>query len=230
MTVRRNLIAALPVALALILAGCGQPAVTDAEQPSPAQAAMVHLQAEADKGAAAKADVLLNDPATPVLGNPAGNVTVVEFLDYQCPYCKAAEPRLRALVESDPNVKLVIKDFPILTPESRVAARAALAAAKQGKYQQLHHAFMDYPGQLTDTAIMEIARSVGLDTARLRADMDRPEIQDQIISNFNLARSLKVTLVPGFVIGGRVIAGVSADTETSKIDFPAEVAKARAAP
>ncbi len=189
----------------------------------------VELEKASSAAAAGKMRELLHDPGTPVLGNPDGNVSIVEFFDYQCSYCKAAEPRLRKLAEEDGNIRLVIKDFPILSPESRVAARAALASQKQGKYEDFHHAMMDHRGQLKTETIFNIAKSVGLDVDQLRKDMDAPEIADQIISNFNLARSLKVSVTPGFFVDTNVLSGVSNLTSTAKIDFGEEVAKARAA-
>ncbi len=190
---------------------------------------MVELEKASSAAAAGKMRELLYDPGTPVLGNPDGNVSIVEFFDYQCAYCKAAETRLRKLAKEDGNIRLVIKDFPILSPESRVAARAALASRKQGKYEAFHHAMMDHRGQLQTETIFNIAKSVGLNIDQLRKDMDAPEIADQIISNFNLARSLKVSVTPGFFVDTRVLSGVSVLTSTASIDFGEEVAKARAA-
>ena len=189
---------------------------------------MVELEKVANAAAAGKVRDLLHNLSTPVLGNPDGDVTIVEFFDYQCLYCKAAEARLRKLVESDGNIRFVVKDFPILGPVSRIAARAALASKQQGKYEAFHHALLDHRGQLKTETIFTIAKSVGLNVDKLRKDMDAPEISDQIISNFNLARSLKVSVTPGFFVDTMVLSGVSALTSTSKIDFGEEVAKARA--
>jgi len=166
---------------------------------------------------------LENDPASPVLGNPDGDVSIVVFTDYTCSYCKAVEPRLRDAVNADGNVRLVIKEFPVLTPESLIAARAALAAVNQGGYAAYHHALMDFTGQLTEAIIFEEAARAGLDVARLRADMEAPAIADQIIGNFNLARGLRIFQTPTFIIGGKPVTGPSAE-----IDFPAEIAAARA--
>jgi protein-disulfide isomerase len=193
-------------------------------------ALMVKAELEKASSAAAAGKVrdLFQDPGTPVLGNPDGDVTIIEFFDYQCPYCKAAETRIMDLLESDGNIRLVIKDFPILGPDSRAAARAALASRKQGKYEDFHKALMGHRGQLKTETMFKIAKSVGLDMDRLRKDMDDPEIADQIMENFNLARSLKVSVTPGFFVETNVLSGVSALTSTAKIDFGAEVAKARA--
>jgi protein-disulfide isomerase len=166
---------------------------------------------------------LENDPASPVLGNAGGDVSIVVFTDYTCSYCKAVEPRLREAVNADGNVRLVIKEFPILTPESLIAARAALASVNQGGYEAYHRALMDFTGQLTEAIIFEEAARAGLDVARLREDMETAEVNDAIIGNFNLARGLRVFQTPTFVIGGKPITGPSAE-----IDFPAEIAAARA--
>lgn len=176
-----------------------------------------------DRAVANRATALLRDPATPVLGNPEGDVAVVEFFDYTCPFCKAVEPRLQKLLQDDKGVKLVVKEFPILNPVSLIAAKAALASVKQGKYQSFHQALLGFRGQLDTSAIFEIAKSLALDVDRLRKDMDTPEVADQIIANFNLARSLNVTSTPTFIIDAHMVTEPSA-----QIDFAKAVAAARA--
>jgi protein-disulfide isomerase len=186
------------------------------------------LEQAAQAAAAARVRDLLQDPASPVIGPADADVAIVEFFDYQCPYCKAAEPRLEALLQEDRGVRLVLKEFPILTPESRVASKAALASVKQDKYTAFHQALLGYRGQLKEATIFEIAAAVGLDVPRLRKDMDSPEVADQIIATMNLARALKISVVPGFLVDTHVLSGVSNKTETGKIDFKQEVAAARA--
>lgn len=176
-----------------------------------------------DAAVANRAAALLEDPATPVLGNRNGDVAIVMFFDYACPFCKAAEPRLLQLLKDDKGVKLILKEFPILTAESRLAAKASLAAARQGKYETFHLGLMAHRGKLEAPMIFEIAAKVGLDVERLRKDMDAPEIADQIIANFNLARPLGVTSTPTFIIGTHLVTEPSA-----QIDFPKAVAAARA--
>jgi len=197
-----------------------------AQEADPVKAA---LEAAADVAAAARSSELLRNPLTPVIGNPQGDVVLVKFVDYQCPYCKAVEPKLDKLLADDKGVKLVIKEFPILGPESIVAAKVALAAGRQGKYAAYHHALMNFRGKLTTDVIFSTAATVGLDVERLRQDMNAPEIADQLIANFNLARALKISLTPAYIVNTHVLSGVSAKTMTSQIDFPAEIAKARAA-
>ncbi len=198
-------------------------AETDADDP-----VMAALGDASQKAAVARQKDLLSDPASPVIGNPNGNVTIVEFTDYQCPYCKAAEPRLQALLKEDPNVRLVVKEFPILTKESVTASRAALASVKQGKYTAFHQAMMEHKGQITVENVFEYAKKVGLNVDQLKKDMNAPEIADQIIENLKLARAMKISVVPGLVVDTKVLSGVSNKTSTAKIDFKQEVAMARA--
>ena len=191
--------------------------------PFMAAAAIADVPAASDQVVAQKDAALLNDPSSPVIGNPHASVAVIEFFDYACPYCKAAEPRLEALLKSDKGTKLVLKEFPILTPESMIATKAALASVKQGKYVQFHNALMNYKGPLESSLIFDTAKEVGLDVGRLRKDMASPEITDEILANFNLARSLRIFQTPGFIVGNHILTGASAD-----IDFPKAVAAARA--
>lgn len=185
------------------------------------------MQAEESRGrdqrAADRIEALANNPGSPVLANPKGDITIVEFSDYACPYCKAAEPRLMALVNADRRIKLVMKEFPILTKASMTASRLALAANKQGKYRQFHLALMRREGALDEAAIFETARAVGLDIARARRDMLSPEVSDEIIANFNLARGIRAFQTPTYIIDGHILTADSAD-----IDFTREVAAARA--
>jgi protein-disulfide isomerase len=186
------------------------------------------LQADEDNATrdqliATKITALLNDPLTPVIGNPQADVTIVEFFDYACPFCKAIEPRLEKLLKDDKRVKLVVKEFPILSPESVVATKAALASIKQGKYEQFHQAMMMFKGRLQNSTIFEIANDVGLDVNRLHVDMQAPEIADEIIANFNLARGLRIFETPTLIVGAHMLTEPSA-----QIDFPKEVAAARA--
>lgn len=187
------------------------------------------LQQAADARAARYALDLKQDPGTPIMGNPNGDVTVIEFFDYQCPFCKAAEPRLKELVKKDGNIKFVIKDFPILSPVSIVASKAALAADMQGKHAEFHNALMGHRGPLEDAArVFKIAGNVGLDIEQLKQDMNSTAVTDQLFENFNLARKLRINVVPGYIVEDKVLSGLSSETVTSAIDFPKEVAEARA--
>lgn len=187
-----------------------------------------NLYAMSSKTAGARAKDLNQDPMAPVLGNPDGDVTIVEFFDYQCPYCKAVDPKIQQLLKDDPKLKLISKEFPVLTPESVVATKAALASVKQGKYAPYHHAMLAHKGRLTEADIFRIAGEVGCDVERLKTDMKDPAVDKYIFDTMNLARSLRIAVVPGFIVNGKVLSGVLSKTETSKIDFPAEIAAARA--
>jgi protein-disulfide isomerase len=150
---------------------------------------------------------VFNDPATPVGGNPQGNVTVVEFFDYRCPYCKQVEPSLDSMLKQDPGLRLVYKEFPILGPVSVTAARAALAAKAQGKYDAFHTAMMAARGNITDDTVYQVAASVGLDVDKLKHDMASPEIAQTIKDNMKLGDTLDIHGTPAFVIGDKVVPG-----------------------
>ena len=150
---------------------------------------------------------LTEDPDTPVIGNPAGDVAIVEFFDYRCQYCRRVVTSVRKLIEEDDKIRLVMKEFPILGPQSIQAARAALASVGQGKYEEFHFALMTEPGDMSDPHIRRIARSVGLDVERLQKDMQSPDIDDMIRRNHELARALDISGTPAFVIGDALVPG-----------------------
>lgn len=160
---------------------------------------------------AARADELFRDPESPVAGNPQGDVTIVEFFDYRCTWCRKAHPDLARLLAEDPQLRLVAKELPILGPESIHAARAALAARAQGRWIALWNALMTAPGPLDQDRVLSIAASAGLDVAALVAEIDRhgPAIDAVIARNMALAKALGIHGTPGFVIGGRVLRGAA---------------------
>src|SRR5204863_10076616 len=150
---------------------------------------------------------IFEDPDTPVAGNPNGDVSLVEFFDYRCPYCKQVVPSLEALLAEDRQLRLVYKEFPVLGPDSVTAARAALAARKQDKYDAMHRALMAQKGQLDEAAVFRVASSVGLDVERLKRDMAAPDIDRMIKANTSLASALDIRGTPGFVIGDEIVPG-----------------------
>jgi protein-disulfide isomerase len=150
---------------------------------------------------------LLNDPAAPVGGNPAGDVTLVEFFDYNCPYCRRVAPTVAGLIAADPGLRVVYKEFPILGPGSTFAARAALAARQQERYAPFHEAMMEAEGTLDERRVLEIARAAGIGLARLRQDMGDPAIEDAIARNLELAAALGITGTPSFVVGEQIVPG-----------------------
>jgi protein-disulfide isomerase len=156
---------------------------------------------------AERGDEILNDPAAPVGGNPDGDVTLVEFFDYNCPYCRRVAPTVAEIMATDSDLRVVYKEFPILGPGSTFAARAALGAQKQGKYAPFHEALMAAGESLGEAQVLEIARAVGLDTEQLRAEMQDPAIEEAIARNLQLAHALGITGTPSFVIGDRVVPG-----------------------
>ncbi len=153
-------------------------------------------------------NILVNDPNAPVLGNPQGDVTLVEFFDYNCPYCKRAKPELEALLKSDSNVRFVFREWPILGAGSVFAARAALAARKQGKYEEFHWALMGFKGRINEDSTMKVAQEVGLDVDQLKTDMDAPEVSKHIQVSMQLAQELNIAGTPAFVIGDEVYPGL----------------------
>src|SRR5690625_4078921 len=152
-------------------------------------------------------EALEEDATSPVLGNPVGDVTLVEFFDYQCGYCKQASETLQQLLDQDSGVRLVMKEFPILGPASLVAARAALAAERQGGYEALHWALMSHRGQLDEESVLALAAEVGLDRERLRKDMEDPGIQDSLRRNYRLAEALEIRGTPAFIVGDQLLPG-----------------------
>ena len=154
----------------------------------------------------------------PVAGNPKGDVTIVEFMDYRCGYCKGVQPTLDQVIRQDGKIRYVLKEFPILGPASRTASMAAIAAHKQGKYLAFHAALMAYPNNLTDEVIFALARQVGLDIAKLKDDMNAPEVEALIEKTHKLAQDLGINGTPGFIIGDQIIPGaVGADELKKKI-------------
>jgi protein-disulfide isomerase len=150
---------------------------------------------------AARQKDLLHDPSSPVSGNPSGDVTVVEFFDYRCGYCKRAASAVTQLQKEDPRVRVVYKDFPILGETSELAAKAAMASKSQGKHQAFHEALLGSKGEMTKDSILSIAGEVGLDPKRLEADMANPEWQTAIDRNRALAKELGISGTPGFIVG-----------------------------
>jgi protein-disulfide isomerase len=177
--------------------------------------ALREAQAKADSDADTKAAQVLrdrrhevfDDPATPVGGNPQGDVTVVEFFDYRCPYCKQVHPAIQKLLDQDRKLRFVYKEFPVLGEQSDLAAHAALAARLQGRYEPFHSAMMAAKGQINEEAVYRIAGSIGLDVDRLKRDMTNPEIERALNANRSLAKALEIRGTPGFIIGDRIIPG-----------------------
>ncbi len=158
-------------------------------------------------------DVLERDPNAPVLGNPDGDVTVVEFFDYNCPFCRRAMPEVQGLLDGDKNVRLVYREWPILGEGSVFAARAALASREQGKYEEFHWALMGMQERAEEDSIMRIAAEIGLDVEKLRADMEAPEVEEHIATSNRLSQGLGFNGTPSFVIGDNLVPGIIEEEE-----------------
>jgi protein-disulfide isomerase len=150
---------------------------------------------------------LLNDPNSPVSGNLKGDVTIVEFFDYRCGFCKRVAGAVTQLQKDDARVRVVYKNFPILGEASELAAKAALASNTQGRYQAFHEALLAAKGELTKEQILHIATEVGLDMKRLETDMENPEWTMVIDRNRALARELGIGGTPAFIVGNELYPG-----------------------
>jgi protein-disulfide isomerase len=165
------------------------------------------------KEAAARAAIdkigpsLTRAPGDPSAGDPKGDVTVVEFYDVRCPYCRRMLPIVAELLRGDPKIRLIYKDIPILGPASVVGAKAMLAAQRQGGYQRLHDIIMAGPPTVTEDTLRADARRAGLDWDRLRRDMADPAIEQRIDENLSLARALGIDGTPAYVIGAKLLPG-----------------------
>jgi len=172
--------------------------------------ALEQRQAE-EQAAAAKAalmadrETLDRDPNAPVIGNPDGDVTIVEFFDYNCP--KRAMPEIEALLAEDPKVRIVLREWPILSEGSAFAARAALAARAQGKYFEMHDALMTMRGKLEADTVLRLADELGLDVEKLQTDMKAPEVDEHLATSMRLAEALNFNGTPSFVIGDQLLPG-----------------------
>jgi len=177
----------------------------------------LEIKMNAEREAQAKVAVTENaarifrSDADPIYGNPDGDVTVVEFFDYNCGFCKRAIPHITELVENDKNVKVVFKEFPIFGEESEQAAIAALAAHKQGKYWEMHRALLEDPGRANRQKAMTIARKLNLDMAKFEADMQLPEIRKVITDAQSLAQEMGIQGTPHFLVGPQTIPGAPED-------------------
>lgn len=155
----------------------------------------------------AKQNELLKDPASPVSGNPAGDVTVVEFFDYRCGFCKRVAGTVTQLKKQDAKVRVVYKDFPILGEESVFAAKAALASQVQGKHQAFHEALLAAKGDLTQAQVLKIAGQVGLNVKKLAGDMKNPQLEAIIERNRTLAKELGINGTPAFIVDKELLPG-----------------------
>ncbi|MBK9316869.1 MAG: DsbA family protein [Acidobacteria bacterium] len=155
---------------------------------------------------------IYSDPDSPIAGNAKADVTIIVFFDYNCGYCKTTLRALDALVLKDPALRVVYKEFPVLGPQSYLAAKAALAAARQGKYVQFHQALMESQNS-DEVAVKSISDQLGLNHATLQKDMADPKLNEQLDRNIRLAGSLDINGTPAYIIGETIIPG-AVDSES----------------
>lgn len=160
---------------------------------------------------AENAKEIYRHPDAPVAGNPDGDITVVEFFDYNCGYCKRGFHNIRELIEKDKNVRVVFKELPILSKDSEDAAKIALAARAQGKYWELHQAMIESKGRVTEATALEMAGTLGLDVAKLKADKDSDVVKGELARVEALAKKMNISGTPHFLVGSDAIGGAPED-------------------
>ena len=182
------------------------------EAQSALEAKLEKEQAEKLKSAIAEnAKEIYRDPKADVAGNADGDITVVEFFDYNCGYCKRGLHDVIKLVETDPKVRVVFKELPILSKGSEEASRVAIAAGKQGKYWDVHRAMLEAKGVMNEANALAIAGKLGLDMDKLKKDMASPEVEAEIKKSEALAKKMGVNGTPHFLVGDRAIPGAPED-------------------
>lgn len=150
-------------------------------------------------------------PQAPVAGNANGDITVVEFFDYNCGYCKRGTPEVVKLIEIDKNVRLVLKEMPILSKGSEEASKLALAARSQGKYWEMHQGLMNHKGQNNEASALKIAADLGLDVEKLKADAKSAEVTEELARTEAMAREMGINGTPHFLVGDQSIPGAPED-------------------
>lgn len=185
------------------------------------RAAQQEAQAQADVALVSdNAEEIFEDGYSFVTGNPEGDVTVVEFSDYNCGYCKRAHTEVKKFIEADGNIRLVVKEFPILGAGSTLAGRAALASAMQDdgkKYEEFSDALMTHRGSHNESTVLQIAEKIGLDVEQLQVDMESPEIDAMVKRTFMLADKLSINGTPAFIIGNQVVRGFVPAAELARL-------------
>jgi protein-disulfide isomerase len=164
-------------------------------------------QQKSREAIAARRSELLEDAVSPVAGKADAPVTIVQFFDYRCAYCRRVAPTLAKLLEEQQNVRMIFRELPILGPESHMAASAALAAHRQGAYLNFHRELMRLNSPATPAVLEETAAKLGLNIARWKTDMNSPEIRTMLAQNQQLAAALGVKSTPSFVVGDELVSG-----------------------
>ena len=195
--------------LALLAAAAASPALGQgADRPNPMPAEL--------------REALERDRNAVVLGNPDGNVTLTEFFDYNCPFCKKLVPAMQRLIGADPQLRVVFREWPVFGEGSDFAARAALAARAQGKYWQVHAGLMAMKDRAAEPSVMRVVRRLGLDEAKLREAMQSDPVEDHIARSFMLADHMSLIGTPTLIAGDEALFG-----DQSFEDLTALVARAR---
>lgn len=232
MPVRRLALAALLSATALPAAALDLTAMTEAEReafraevraylldnPEVLTEAITVLEAreearqlEADQALVAQnLDLLLDDGHSWVGGNPEGDITVVEFMDYRCGYCRRSSPEVEELISADGNIRFILKEFPILGPQSEMASRFAIAVHQlhgDDAYKDVHDALMVLEADIDTASLGRLAEALALDPAPILARMDAPEVTAVLDENYALAEALSISGTPTFVMGGQMVRG-----------------------
>jgi protein-disulfide isomerase len=184
--------------------------------------------AEGDPDEVLTEALVLHDPDIPVVGNPAGDVTIVEWFDYNCPYCRKLEPELRQVVQDDGKVRLIWKDWPILGPTSVVATRMALASRYQDKFVKVHEAMMGVSSKLTEPRIKELLSGAGVDIDRLNGDLatNAKAIDAVIARNKAQAEAFGFDGTPSFIVGKFRVPGILTMEEFAQVIADARKAAA----
>jgi protein-disulfide isomerase len=181
-------------------------------------------KAQEEQGAKALAEYkefLFNNPEMPDIGPKNADITIVEFFDYNCGYCKRALEAVQAVIDKDKNVRFVFVELPILSDQSRAAAEVAMASHLQGKYFEFHRDLMHFNGPKTEENMMMIAGKLGLDTARLLKDAKSEKVQTLLAKKMEAANKLAITGTPAFILGDQIIRGfIPADAMQTMIKDP----------
>ncbi|WP_423202694.1 DsbA family protein [Legionella nagasakiensis] len=174
------------------------------------------MQEQAKAAISDNADQLFTEHLA-VAGNPKGNVTLVEFFDYQCIHCKKMRPVIDELIKKDKNLRVIYKEFPIFGKSSELASQAALAAAMQDKYQQMHDALLSLDKRLDESVIMDTAKSIGLNINQLKKDMESKKVTDALEENRKLAENMHLMGTPAFIIAATPDGKFKTDSEPAFI-------------
>lgn len=184
---------------------------------------------EARKNSEIKAKEFLTDlnkkDSFPMAGNPKGDVTIVEFFDYNCGYCTRALEELVTVIDKDKNLKVIFFDMPILGPNSLEASKWSMAAHKQGKYFEFHQKVMKHQGQKDEKVMEKIAKDIGLDLDKLMKDKDSKEVADLLQNNVQQAQAMNIRGTPGFIIDGQIFPGYMPADRILEIIEEARLAK-----